>query len=79
MDALMALSYFRLLDCAGRRAMTQGKDWRDDLPMQWMQQNDFRDSVPLVHGLSGFAIVRNHFTTPHPAGSLVLPRFPVPV
>lgn len=51
MDGMMALSYVRLHDYARDRAMTQDRDGRHDLSVQWMQQDYLRDDMPLVHGL----------------------------
>lgn len=50
-DDMMALSYVRLHDYARGRAMTQDRDGRHDLSVQWMQQDYLRDGMPLVHGL----------------------------
>ena len=51
MDDMMALSYVRLHDYARERAMTQDRDGRHDLSVQWMQQDYLRDDMPVVHGL----------------------------
>ena len=51
MDDMMALSYVRLHDYARGRAMTQDRDGRHDLSVQWMQQDYLRDDMPVVHGL----------------------------
>ena len=50
-DDMMALSYVRLHDYARDRAMTQDRDGRHDLSVQWMQQDYLRDDMPVVHGL----------------------------
>ena len=50
-DDMMALSYVRLHDYARGRAMTQDRDGRHDLSVQWMQQDYLRDNMPVVHGL----------------------------
>ena len=51
MDDMMALSYVRFHDYARGRAMTQDRDGRHDLSVQWMQQDYLRDDMPVVHGL----------------------------
>ena len=59
--------------------MTPRKDWRDDLPMQRMQQGYFRDSLSIVSRIPGFTVFGASGTTPYAAGSCVLARLPIQI